>query len=114
MKGFAAATLLCAVSNLCLAAEEMPLHGTIHFSGAVVGSTCTLSGNAEHGLSEHCPEDAVRQTLSVKPVGTTEGISISAAPQSRRGDESEQKYILVGSAGNPITRGQYVITQALQ
>lgn len=114
MKGSFAVALLCILSNLCQAAAQPALHGTIHFSGAVVGSNCSLTSYDQGGLSEHCPLNAVAHTLSVQTLGNAEAVRVRATPLAQGNAKGDQQYVLVGLSGSLITQGHYVVTQSLQ
>ncbi len=110
MKGFyVAAALLAALSPLCHAAVNAPLHGTIHFTGAVVGSSCALTTRAPGVVNASCPVDAIRHSLSVQtPINEQ-----TAQIRVRSAAYGSAQYSLVNAAGREITQGHYVITQTL-
>lgn len=110
MKGlYVAAVLLSALSSLCQAAVNAPVHGTIHFSGSVVGSGCALTTHATAAVKASCPLDAVAHSLSVQTSINEQTAHIQVLAANR----STAQYSLVNAAGRRITQGHYVITQTI-
>ncbi|MBA1198620.1 hypothetical protein G7011_16055 [Pseudomonas plecoglossicida] len=110
MKGFyVAAVLLSAISPLCQAAVNAPLHGTINFSGTVVGSSCVLTTRATGAVNASCPLDAVRHSLSVQTQTNEQTAQIRVLAATH----GSAQYSLVNAAGREITQGHYVITQTM-
>ncbi|WP_162889569.1 MULTISPECIES: hypothetical protein [Pseudomonas] len=116
MKGpYVAALLSLALSTACQAAVEAPMQGTIRFTGAVIGSQCTLSTHAGAGLSESCPLNAVSRTLSVQPLlgAVTSPVRVRSMTPVQTSGQGEHTYVLEDAAGHLITQGRYLVTQTV-
>ncbi|WP_125483384.1 MULTISPECIES: hypothetical protein [unclassified Pseudomonas] len=90
------------------------MHGTLHFTGAVVGGSCTLTSYTRGAMYEHCSDDAVPETLSVQSLNSSQGAHVRAVYGSQGMAKGESQYVLVSATGSVITQGLYVITQSLR
>ncbi|AIZ34356.1 hypothetical protein NJ69_15825 [Pseudomonas parafulva] len=91
------------------------MQGTIRFTGAVIGSQCTLSTHAGTGLSESCPLNAVSRTLSVQTlVGELSSPAhVRSMTPTQASGQGEHTYVLEDATGHLITQGRYLVTQTV-
>ena len=108
------------VAGSCLAAPPMS-QGVIRFNGSVVETPCRASETASPcGLElGQCPKAARGNVISVNPVATVSGLNRSGVKVKLLADSGtaepyyQQRYVLVDTAGRPVTSGNYLVTLSL-
>ncbi|WNW13438.1 type 1 fimbrial protein [Pseudomonas sp. DTU_2021_1001937_2_SI_NGA_ILE_001] len=101
------------LASVCLAAPPVG-QGALRFSGSVVEASCSASSSAVGWRLDGCPTQVRPPDIHVQQMDVAAlnapSVKVKLIASDTQGRQYSQHYALVSDKGEPVTRGNYLIT----